>query len=91
MSLDVKWTSNDEKENKLLEEIIESDDSLKGLIINYIGNKLDPENDKITVSMIVDILAGEFPELTLALAEENWIRGYQQGLEDQKVLEEDAQ
>ena len=32
--------------------------------------------------MIIDVLADEFPEFVLALAEENWIRGYQQGLDD---------
>jgi uncharacterized iron-regulated protein len=32
--------------------------------------------------MIVETMAKEFPEFVLALAEENWIRGYQQALDD---------
>ena len=32
--------------------------------------------------MIIDVLADEFPEFVLALAEENWVRGYQQALTD---------
>ena len=32
--------------------------------------------------MVIDVVAKDFPEFVLALAEENWIRGYQQGLED---------
>jgi len=38
------------------------------------------------VEMIVGVLAEEFPELVYSLAEENWIRGYEQGLEDDKTL-----
>ena len=32
--------------------------------------------------MIVETLAEEFPEFVLALAEENWVRGYEQALAD---------
>ena len=32
--------------------------------------------------MIVEVMAQEFPEFVLALAEENWVRGYQQALDD---------
>ena len=32
--------------------------------------------------MIVDQLANEFPEFVLAVAEENFVRGYQQALTD---------
>jgi hypothetical protein len=32
--------------------------------------------------MIVDVLSAEFPEFLLALAEENWLRGYRQGVHD---------
>ena len=37
--------------------------------------------------MIVDTLADEFPEFMMAIAEENWIRGYQQALTDVSVGE----
>ena len=32
--------------------------------------------------MIVETMAKEFPEFLLAVAEENWVRGYQQAIED---------
>ena len=37
---------------------------------------------EVTVQMIVDTLAHEFPEFVMIMAEENWVRGYQQGLDD---------
>lgn len=73
---------NDELENGILNQVVSSDGELKTLIIDYVGNKLQPENDEVTVSMIIDVLANEFPETVLALAEENYIRGYTQGIED---------
>jgi hypothetical protein len=43
--------------------------------------------------MIVEVLAEEFPEFVLALAEENWIRGYRQALDDveRTVAEQESQ
>ena len=35
--------------------------------------------------MIVNTVADEFPEFLLAVAEENWIRGYEQALTDVDV------
>ena len=32
--------------------------------------------------MIVNTMAKEFPEFVLTVAEENWVRGYQQALND---------
>jgi hypothetical protein len=34
----------------------------------------------------VDTLAHEFPEFVMIMAEENWVRGYQQGLDDATKL-----
>jgi len=36
----------------------------------------------VTVEMIVEVMAAEFPEFLLAVAEENYIRGYEQALDD---------
>lgn len=36
--------------------------------------------------MIVDTLAHEFPEFVMIMAEENWARGYQQGINDAAEL-----
>ena len=75
MSLIIKWPE-------------EEASNLKEYLVEYAGTKLKPEDDNITVNMVVNVLADEFPELVLSLAEENFIRGYEQGLEDLKAFEE---
>jgi len=65
------------KEQKLI-----VDTELKEWLVNYVGNKLDPENEEVTVEMIVETVAKEFPEFLLLVAEENFIRGYNQALND---------
>ena len=35
--------------------------------------------------MIVETMAKEFPEFLMAIAEENWVRGYHQALEDVEI------
>jgi len=71
-----------EEESPLLDKELEINSDLKNIIVGYVGQKLDPENDKITVAMIIEVFANEFPEFVLALAEENFIRGYHQALHD---------
>ena len=66
----------------LTEEIVPTDTELKTLIINYVGKSLNPEKDEITVEQIVEVFAEEFPEFLLALAQENWVNGYTQALND---------
>ena len=69
-------------DNPDLKEAVDSDNELKSWLVEYVGNKHNPSDGNVTVQMIVDTLADEFPELILAVAEENWIRGYHQALED---------
>ena len=64
------------------EEMAVEDKPLKQMLINYTGHKLKPENSDVSLEMIVGVLADEFPEVVLALAEENFIRGYKQALQD---------
>ena len=73
-----------EDKNPELDKVLDPEDSdLKDLIVNYIGNKLDPpDTDEITLEMAITVLMEEFPELLLALAEENFIRGYKQAFTD---------
>ena len=66
--------------------IVEQDGLLKETLVNYVGNKVNPDNDEVTIEMVVDILAAEFPELVLALAEENWVNGYTQALTDVEYM-----
>jgi hypothetical protein len=69
-------------ERELLEKEVESDSELKTFIVNYVGEKLNPPNGQINIEMVISVLAQDFPDIVLALAEENFIRGYTQGLED---------
>ena len=85
--------SNTFDENPGLKQTVESDNDLKNIFIQYVGGKLNPEDKNVTVEMAIEVLAEDFPELVMVLAEENWIRGYQQGLEDvhagKKLMEEE--
>ena len=40
------------------------------------------DSEQVTVHMIVEVISDEFPEFLLAVAEENFIRGYHQALAD---------
>tara|TARA_R110002073_G_scaffold13566_1_gene57402 strand:+ start:354 stop:650 length:297 start_codon:yes stop_codon:yes gene_type:complete len=68
--------------NPDLSSVIDPSNDLKNFLIEYAGESLDPDNKEITVEMIVEVMARDFPEFVLALAEENWVRGYQQALDD---------
>ena len=50
--------------------------------------KLDAKlnQEEVTVQMIAEVLAVEFPEFLYPMAEENFLLGYQQGLEDAEKL-----
>jgi hypothetical protein len=82
MSLTIDWIDEDTGNNK----ISDTPSELKSYMIEYVGNKLDPKDSNITVDMIIDVLADEFPEVVLSLAEENWIRGYEQAIQDPKAF-----
>ena len=69
-------------ENPELYEVVEQDNDLKSFIVEHVGTKLSPKDNNVTVEMIVEVLAEEFPEIVMVLAEENWIRGYEQGITD---------
>ena len=67
---------------EVLEHVVENETEMKEWLVNYVGDKATPEDGNVTVSMIVEAMAEEFPEFVLAVAEENWVRGYQQGVDD---------
>lgn len=74
-------TEAEATENPILAMTAEQGESeLKDFLINYTGTKLDKE--EVTVQMIADVLASEFPEFAFSFAEENYIRGYEVGLGD---------
>ena len=68
--------------NEELENQVQTDSELKELIVNYVGTKKSPENDEVTLQLVLDTFSEEFPEFVLPLAEENFIRGYNQALFD---------
>ena len=70
-------------------EAVDVDTELKKLIVNYVGEAQESQDENITVDMIVEMFASEFPDFLLAVAEENFIRGYEQALVDVSVVETD--
>ena len=74
-------------ENEDLAITVATETRLKEMIVNYIGERLSPEDGNVTVQMAVDVFAVEFPEFLLAIAEENFLRGYQQAMYDVDSVE----
>mgnify|MGYP003669156954 FL=1 len=81
MNIEFKNTEIEDA-NEVLDEVVEPENELKAMLVSYVGEKQSPENDNVTVEMIVEQLANEFPEFVLAVAEENFLRGYRQALND---------
>ena len=71
-----------ENENPDLFAPVKPVNEMKKWLINYVGEKLNPENDEVNVEMIIEVMATEFPEFLMPIAEENFIRGYRQALAD---------
>ena len=74
--------------NPAAQDLVEGDTELKEWLVQYVGAKLQPKGDEVTVEMIIEVLAAEFPEFLLVVAEENFLRGYAQGIYD--IRHEDA-
>ena len=73
-------TEEEAHTNPLLGLVVQPESKLKEYLIEYVGTKFD--NESVTVNMIAETLAEEFPEFTMAFAEENFLRGDQLGLDD---------
>jgi uncharacterized iron-regulated protein len=69
-------------ENPDILKKVEPESELQEWLVNYVGNKHSPEDDVVTIEMILQTMSEEFPEFLLPLAEENFVRGYKQALED---------
>jgi hypothetical protein len=77
---------NDKKEdNPDLKRPVHRENELKTWLVNYVGVKQAGTDGNVTVEMIVETLAKEFPEFLMVIAEENYIRGYEQALADVEV------
>jgi hypothetical protein len=75
-----------EKDDSYLQKIVTIDGELKCKIVDYVGEKLNPEKGEVTLEMVVVVMAEEFPELLLSIAEENFLKGYEKGLNDLDIL-----
>ena len=75
-------------ENETIKSLVAIDSPLKQMLVDYVGKRYVKEEEEfdVTVGMIAETLATEFPEFMLVIAEENWIRGYKQGLDDAEKL-----
>ena len=75
-------TQNELEQDEVQKVIQETEGPLKAMLVNYVGQVIAPEDGQVTVGMIIQTLASEFPEFLLVVARENWLRGYQQALTD---------
>ena len=73
-----------EDQHSILKDVVKlnQESELKDMIVQYVGNTKNPENEEVNLEMVVEVLASEFPELILCVSEENWVRGYHQALND---------
>ena len=83
---DIKSVKLNEWDNPELRESVEDDNELKAWLVGYVGNKHNPEDGNVTVEMIVETLAEDFPEFTMAVAGENFLRGYTQAFTDMEAV-----
>ena len=77
-------TEKEVHNNKLLKMPVNPDSKLKQYIVDYVGEKTDCE--EVTVNLIAEVMAVDFPEFIYSFAEENYILGYNQGLDDARLL-----
>jgi hypothetical protein len=63
-------------------KVVETDNPMKNWLVEYVGQKFKPEDGQVTVNMVVEAMAEEFPDFLMLVAQENWLRGYQQALYD---------
>jgi len=63
-----------------------NESELKNYLINFTGNKVQPEDGRVTAQMIIETVAAEFPEFVYVIAEENFVRGYELGIKDATTL-----
>ena len=89
----------EEHTNPILTQKVESDSPVKEWLVDYAGQQYQAEiarykaesgkdfewNGDVTVKIIVETMLKEFPEFLMAIAEENFIRGYRQAFADMEA------
>ena len=95
MKVEFDNTEQKIEQNPALKEKVEKDTELKDMIISYVGEKKKPKNNEVTLEMVLEVMSEDFPDFVMPIAEENWIRGYQQALVDvdegQRLAHEEAE
>ncbi len=72
-----------EKDNSLLNKAVSKNTyKLSSMILEYTAKNLGL-NEEVHFEQVLDVFMEEFPEFVKLIAEENFMRGYKQGLEDQ--------
>ena len=66
--------------NPILVEVPVPNTELKKWLVDYVGSQHGPDHSTVTVEMIVETMSQEFPEFLMAVAEENFFRGYEFGI-----------
>ena len=89
MMADVDF-KEEQEQSPVLKEIVVPETEVKAWLVNYVGNKINPKDGNVTVEMVVEEMAKEFPEFLMVLAEENFVRGYEQALTDVESLTKDT-
>jgi predicted esterase YcpF (UPF0227 family) len=74
--------SESDFENPCKGASVDLNTELKRWLVEYTGNKFNFDDNLVTPEMVVEVFALEFPELLWLVAEENYMRGYQQALDD---------
>jgi hypothetical protein len=69
----------------ILDKTVEVRNELQEDLVRHVRNRIN--EDQVTLGQVIGILASEFPELVITIAEENWIRGYKQGLDDAEIAD----
>tara|TARA_Y100000310_G_scaffold344511_1_gene457660 strand:- start:2333 stop:2674 length:342 start_codon:yes stop_codon:yes gene_type:complete len=86
---DTQEVVNELEQDEAQKVIKSTEGPLKQMLVEYVGSVLRPDDGQVTVEMIVQTLASEFPEFLLVVARENWIRGYEQALNDVENVEKE--
>ena len=81
-------SSKEYERSPILVERPTTNTELKSWLIDYVGNRCLSGPGDVTVEMIVQTVSEEFPEFLMAVAEENFIRGYEQALADFQEAED---
>ena len=68
--------------NPNLRKVVFPETPLKHALVDFTGQKFNPEDGNVTIEMIIQALGEDFPELVWVLAEENFFRGYEQAMTD---------